>query len=339
MKETPFVSIVIPTLGKTKFLKGVVKTAARLDYGVENFEIIIIGDHETNRIKRSVEIAKENNIDVRTIYKNVPAGHKRNIGVQKAKGEMIAFTDDDTLLREDWLSNAIGYIERESEFVGVGGPNFTPEEELPFAKAVGRIFGSKFLFSFRYTIKRKKAIEIDHNPTCNYILKKSVFDEVEFNEQLWPGEDVEFDIRLKKRGFRILYAPDVVVWHHRRSRPIEFLKQMFNYGATRAMVTKMHPSSFHPRYYLFLIASAFMFGLYSLAFSNYIEEAEYFHGLVPMIIPLRITILYFAILGMIGLLIGKQTKSIKQALYAPIVMFIQHFGYSIGLIYGHLKRT
>ena len=343
MKEVQFISIIIPTTGKTKFLKGVVKSAAKLDYGVENFELIIVGDYETNRIKRSVEIAKSENINVKTIYKNVPAGHKRNIGVQKAKGELIAFTDDDTILRKDWLNNAIKHIGKGSEFVGVGGPNFTPEEELPFAKAVGRIFGSKFLFAFRYTIKREESIEIDHNPTCNYILKKSVFDKVQFDEKLWPGEDVEFDIKLRKEGYRILYAPDVVVWHHRRSRPLEFLKQMFNYGATRAIVTRMHPNSFHLRYYLFLIASGIMFGLYSLALSKYIEGyiegAGYFGNIVPLKIPLGITILYFVILGLAGLLIGKQTKSIKQALYAPIVMFIQHFGYSLGLIYGHLKPT
>ena len=348
MEEVPFVSIVIPTLGKTKYLKGVVKTAAKLDYGLENFEIIIIWDYETNRIKRCIEIAKRENVNIRTIYKDVPAGHKRNIGVEKAKGEIIAFTDDDTLLREDWLNNAVKCIEKDTEFVGVGGPNFTPEEELPFAKAVGRIFGSKFLFSFRYTIKRNKAVEIDHNPTCNYIIKKRVFEDVRFDEKLWPGEDVEFDIRLKKRGYKILYSPDVVVWHHRRSRPIEFLKQMFNYGTTRAMVTRMHPNSFHLRYYLFLFASIIMFGMYAIPlseqigvefFKNQIVFGRTIQSLVPITIPLGITILYFCILGLAGLLIGKQTKSIKQALYAPIVMFIQHFGYSIGLIYGHLKRT
>jgi len=121
VKETPFVSVIIPTTGKTKFLKGVVKTAAELDYGINNFELIIIGDCETKIIRKSVEIAKEKNIDVKTIYKDVPAGHKRNIGVEKAKGELIAFTDDDTLLREDWLSNAVTYIGNDSEFVGVGG--------------------------------------------------------------------------------------------------------------------------------------------------------------------------------------------------------------------------
>ena len=67
VKEVPFISIVIPTTGKTKFLKGVVKSAAKLDYGVENFELIIIGDYETNIIKRTVEIAKSENIDVKKI--------------------------------------------------------------------------------------------------------------------------------------------------------------------------------------------------------------------------------------------------------------------------------
>ena len=44
-------------------------------------------------------------------------------------------------------SNAVRHLNDNNEYVGVGGPNFTPREGLPFAKAVGRIFGSKFLFS------------------------------------------------------------------------------------------------------------------------------------------------------------------------------------------------
>ncbi|HIM86485.1 MAG TPA: hypothetical protein EYM56_01595 [Candidatus Poseidoniales archaeon] len=82
-----------------------------------------------------------------------------------------------------------------------------------------------------------------------------------------------------------------------------------------------------------------MFVLYALALSNYIDSAEYFKNIVTIEIPLGITVAYFAILGATGILVGKQTKSLKQALYAPIVMFIQHFGYSLGLIYGFLRRA
>ena len=53
-------------------------------------------------------------------YESVAAGKKRNMGVEIAKGEIIAFTDDDTILREDWLKNAVKHLEENSTHVGVG---------------------------------------------------------------------------------------------------------------------------------------------------------------------------------------------------------------------------
>ena len=206
---------------------------------------------------------------------------------------------------------------------------------MPFAKAVGRIFGSKFLFSFRYTIGHAKAKEIAHNPTCNYIIKKTIVNEIKFHETLWPGEDAEFDIRVLDAGYKILYAPNVVVWHHRRSRPTAFLKQMFNYGKTRAQVTKMHPSSFDPRYFVFVFAFLILMSLYYIAWT----EIEILGYNLIIQLPHSLLAAYFGILGIAGLLVGYQTKKFKQGLYAPLVLFIQHFGFSLGLIYGFLRKT
>ena len=268
MEAEPFVSIVIPTTGKVKFIRGLVDSVIKLDYPKDKFELIFIGDKPTKLIEKHSERAVKAGINTVVEYTPVAAGQKRNIGAKKAKGDLIAFTDDDTILREDWIKNSIKHLVENKGYVGVGGPNYTPKEELPFAKAVGRIFGSKFLFSFRYTIGHSKAKEIAHNPTCNYIIKKDIVNEIKFHETLWPGEDAEFDIRVLKAGYKILYAPDVVVWHHRSPRPTAFLKQMFNYGKTRAQVTKMHPSSFDLRYFVFVIAFIVLISLYYISWKE-----------------------------------------------------------------------
>tara|TARA_A100001011_G_C14234251_1_gene810258 strand:- start:59 stop:1069 length:1011 start_codon:yes stop_codon:yes gene_type:complete len=335
LENKPFVSIVIPTTGHVKFIKGLVESLNKLDYPKEKYELILIGDEETELLNDSSK--KANDYGIKTVVKYEPfaAGKKRNIGVELANGDIIAFTDDDTILREDWLNNAVKHLNDNTNYVGVGGPNFTPREGLPFAKAVGRIFGSKFLFSFRYTIGHPKPKEIEHNPTCNYIIKKEVFKTVKFHNTLWPGEDAEFDIRLIKKGFKILYAPNVVVWHHRRSRPLPFLKQMFNYGKTRAQVTRMHPDSFDIRYFAFISAFFFLLALYSISFAK-IELP--LTGKVDLIIPVALNLTYFGIISVAGILVGLQTKKIKQGLYAPLVLFIQHFGFSIGLLYGFIKK-
>ncbi|MEO2179919.1 MAG: glycosyltransferase [Candidatus Poseidoniia archaeon] len=335
MESKPFVSIVIPTTGNVKFIRGLVESAIKLDYPKDKLELILIGDKTTKLIEKHSEIAVNAGINTIVEYYPVAAGQKRNIGAEKAKGSLIAFTDDDTILREDWIKNSIKHLIENEDYVGVGGPNYTPKEELPFAKAVGRIFGSKFLFSFRYTIGHSKAKEIAHNPTCNYIIKKNIVNEIKFHETLWPGEDVEFDIRVRKAGYKILYAPDVVVWHHRRPRPTAFLKQMFNYGKTRAQVTKMHPSSFDLRYFVFVIAFIALISLYYISWT----EINLFSEKLPLFVPNFLLGSYFSILGLAGLLVGYQTKKVKQGLYAPLVLFIQHFGFSLGLLFGFLKKT
>ena len=335
MEDEPFVSIVIPTTGNVKFIRGLVDSVIKLDYPKDKFELIFIGGKPTKLIEKHSERAVKAGINTVVEYTPVAAGQKRNIGAKKAKGDLIAFTDDDTILREDWIKNSIKHLVENKGYVGVGGPNYTPKEELPFAKAVGRIFGSKFLFSFRYTIGHSKAKEIAHNPTCNYIIKKDIVNKIKFHETLWPGEDAEFDIRVLKAGYKILYAPDVVVWHHRRPRPTAFLKQMFNYGKTRAQVTKMHPSSFDLRYFVFVIAFIVLISLYYIS----LKEINLFGEKLPLLVPNFLLGAYFSILGLAGLLVGYQTKKMKQGLYAPLVLFIQHFGFSLGLLFGFFKKT
>ncbi|MEC8997196.1 MAG: glycosyltransferase, partial [Candidatus Thermoplasmatota archaeon] len=102
METEPFVSIVIPTTGEVKFIKGLVESVVELEYPKDKFELVLIGDKSTHLIEKNSKIAKENGIDVNVVYNPVSAGKKRNIGANIAQGRLIAFTDDDTILREDW---------------------------------------------------------------------------------------------------------------------------------------------------------------------------------------------------------------------------------------------
>ena len=110
MDEIPFVSIVIPTTGNVKFIKGLVESVNKLDYPKEKYELILVGDEETELLKVNAKRAKDYGIKTITKYEPYPAGKKRNIGVELAKGEIIAFTDDDTILKEDWINNAVKHL-------------------------------------------------------------------------------------------------------------------------------------------------------------------------------------------------------------------------------------
>ena len=75
--------------------------------------------------------------------------------------------------------------------------------------------------------------------------------------------------------------------------------------------------------------------LYYLSFSN--SQIPLF-GSVDLMIPVVLNLAYFGIIGLAGVLVGFQTGNIKQGLYAPLVLFIQHFGFSLGLLYGLIRK-
>ena len=121
METEPFVSIVIPTTGEVKFIKGLVESVTKLEYPKDKFELIFIGDKPTHLLEKNSNKAKEEGIDVTVKYNPVPAGQKRNIGADVAKGSIIAFTDDDTILREDWIRKGVKHLRKNEKYIGVGG--------------------------------------------------------------------------------------------------------------------------------------------------------------------------------------------------------------------------
>ena len=347
--ESPFISLVVPTVDESLYVRGLLRSVDKLDYPRDRFEVILIGDRQNDHLEElKTRFPK---MDLKILYYPLRPGRKRNIGIDKAIGEYIAFTDDDCILKEDWLSKGIIHLRENPDFVGVGGPNFTPPNEPPFAQAVGRIFGSRFLFSFRYTAGGTRAHEIDHNPTCNYLLQKDVAKKIRFHRTLFPGEDVEFDIRLQKAGHRLLYAPNMVVWHHRRMGPVAFAQQMYSNGNTRANVVRMHPDAMQLRHFAFFFAFFFMMGLWAaglmsvnwpgnigmVPFNDYIPE--FIKGFGPVWVPLALTLFYFVTIGLAGIFVGLKARSLKTLVYTPVVLFIQHFIYSLGLFVGLFRQA
>ena len=68
METEPFVSIVIPTTGEVKFIKGLVESVAKLEYPKDKFELIFIGDKSTHLLEKNSKKAKEEGIDVTVKY-------------------------------------------------------------------------------------------------------------------------------------------------------------------------------------------------------------------------------------------------------------------------------
>ena len=208
--------------------------------------------------------------------KIIPTGavgpsQKRDIAMQQAKGEILAFIDDDAYPAENWLKNAEVYF-NDNNVAAVGGPAVTPLEDNLRQEASGLVYSSVLVgakFSYRYLPKTEK--EVEDYPTCNLLVRKSVMQQLGgFNTFFWPGEDTKLCLDItKKLGKKIIYAPDVLAYHHRRPLFIPHLKQIASYALHRGYFVKRYPeTSFKAAYFipsvffLCLIVGAILSGIF-----------------------------------------------------------------------------
>jgi GT2 family glycosyltransferase len=71
--------------------------------------------------------------------------------------------------------------------------------------------------------------------------RRNIFAEVGgFLKGLWPNEDVEFDLRVKKKGYKLIYNPSAIVYHYRPDSLNKFLNMMFRYGKSQGYTTTIY---------------------------------------------------------------------------------------------------
>ena len=269
------ISIIIPYKSVSENLIESVEHCKKINY--PDFEIILLPDnHEPHPFSEVIVIPTG----------PLPPSHKRDIGAQKAGGDLLAFIDDDAYPTKEWLTNANkNFIS--SDIAAVGGPGVTPDNE-PFMHKVSGLIFSSFLasgpFSSRYSPKKKTTV--DEHPSCNFIIRKSVFNEIGgFSTNLWPGEDTKLCLGITKQlKKKIIYDPEVVVFHHRRKFPSNHLLQVWKYGALEAQFMKKDPELFNIKDRLFHLVPT-------------LSVLGFFLGLILSLIYFKIKLLFLTTLS------------------------------------------
>lgn len=227
------ISIIIPVAEINDYIRESIPEILRLDY--QHFEIIIFIDKNTQEYFPKTRVIPTGRIG--------PA-EKRDLAIRYAKGEILAFLDDDAYPRRDWLDKALRHFSSE-EVVAVAGPAVTPDDDTLFQKVSGAVFLSEISGGNpdRYW-PAKSTKEVDDWPSVNLLLRKDVFSELGgFNSEYWPGEDTKLCLDIVKRGKKIIYDPEVLVYHHRRSGLGRHLGQIGNFGIYRGFFARKYPET------------------------------------------------------------------------------------------------
>ncbi|MBI3194914.1 MAG: glycosyltransferase family 2 protein [Ignavibacteriae bacterium] len=233
MKSSLYFSVIIPTFNRKEKLIECLQSLDAQTYLKEHFEVLIVDDGSTDETQEVVHQFKDKS-KLSILYlrqNNLGPGSARNTAAQKASGVILAFTEDDVLIENNWLEKASKYFQDES-LAGCEGRTTIQNSTRPL-----RIMEQHNHLGFL---------------PCNLFIRKNVFFEIggysteyfDTNTKLYFREDADFGYRLIEGGLKFVYADDIVVSHPPQfttwQSPFRHVKRFF----FDALLMKRHPKLF-----------------------------------------------------------------------------------------------
>jgi GT2 family glycosyltransferase len=196
-----FVSIIVVTLGRNiTDLKECLESLLVQTY--TNFEILIIVDASSPKIRTVLNYYEHEN-RVKLFFNDNVIGisRARNLGIREAKGDIVAFIDDDAVALTNWVENLVKCYD--NNIAAAGGKVVL--KNPPF---------HKILIALNQEQGNDERL-VDFLVGCNMSFRKNnLLDVGLFNPSIDYGNDeTELAIRLVSKGYKIKYCPTAVVKH------------------------------------------------------------------------------------------------------------------------------
>jgi glycosyltransferase involved in cell wall biosynthesis len=183
----PKISVILAAYNEEKLLPRCLTYLQKQNYPKDDYEIIVVDNNSTDR---TAVIGKEFGVRVVSYTEINGCGAARKYGSDVAKGEILAFTDPDCIVPEDWLTKIDKYL-KETKAVCISGPGM-PDKETIWLKG---IFG---FYNWFYVVNHKF-----HKPIVwgyNMAMLKEAYDAVGgFDKMLLSSDDWELAVRLQKK--------------------------------------------------------------------------------------------------------------------------------------------
>lgn len=257
MQDKPFVSIINPVRNTQRTLQRCLESLVNLDYPREKLEFVFADGGSSDSTVQIIRKWQENYPQIKLVeVANCKSpGEARNAALKVAKGDYILFTDGDCYVRRDWVNKILEPFFRDAKIGMVGGEILTLRtdnnnvetycEQTGFLSVSGRC--RLTAEGYYPNIEKDLPHEVNgniHSPffaTANAGVSKEAVDAI--GREFWherTNEDVDFSIRIIKKGFRLYFKPDAIVEHIHRMTLKDYEKQLFGYGFGHPLPVKAH---------------------------------------------------------------------------------------------------
>jgi len=221
-----FFSIIVPTYARPRQLAACLEAIARSNYPSDRFEVIVVDDG-SNTPPEDVVDSFRNRLSL-TLLTQINSGPAcaRNTGAWRAKGEFLAFIDDDCAPADDWLRSLASCLTHSPDTM-VGGRTINALPHNPFAAT------SQLMTDAVYAYYNADGRRANFFTTNNMAVPAEAFRTLSGFDASFPfaaSEDREFCERWLRQGHHTIYAPEAIVNHAHDLTFLGFCRQHFIYG-------------------------------------------------------------------------------------------------------------
>jgi glucosyl-dolichyl phosphate glucuronosyltransferase len=263
------ITVIVCTFNRCEMLLGTLESVAASKVPAHvSWEVLVVDNNSNDRTREVVDQFLVHYSDrFRYIFEPAPGkSYALNTGIRQARGDVLAFMDDDVTVKPTWLWNLTSALDG-GEWAGSGGRtlpavDFSPPTWLSLKEPYNQGGILAALFDLGNDPR-----ELDRAPYgANMAFRKIMFEKFGlFRTDLGPSpnrstprpnEDTEFGRRLMAGGERLRYEPEAIAYHPVPKDRIEkryFLRWWYDFG--RAGIRESRKSSYVwgiPRRYLAL---------------------------------------------------------------------------------------
>ena len=215
----PVISVSIVNLNGEKYLDECLKSLEELNYPRNKLEIIVVDNGSTDN---SLEMIRENYPHVKIIEnsRNMGFAYANNQAAKVAKGEYVAFLNNDTRVDKNWLIELLRPIYKNKEVVASGSKVLSIDgKKIDFAGGMINFEGKGFQVDYGIPVEDDRSHKYRFLPFVNggamMIDRKVFLDAGGFDEDFFAYyEDVDLGWRLWVLGYKVIFSPRSIVYHH-----------------------------------------------------------------------------------------------------------------------------
>lgn len=219
--QQPLVSLVILTYKSARYMRMCLNTVARLDW--KPLEILIPDSmSQDDTLDAAAEAAREIGLEVKLLplpwNRGWSAGN--NAGWRESRGEFVVFLNPDTEVTTNFVTELVKPMLTDSSVAATGSKMYYPNSrKMQHAGATISPNGmtSHFGWDEEDVGQYDQLRQVDYVTGAGICIRRSVLEQLNgFDEDYFPAyfEEVDFCTRARKAGYRILFVPTAVMYHH-----------------------------------------------------------------------------------------------------------------------------